>query len=68
MFLTSAALVAGGLACIGVTGYTLHAASPREGKQPFFWTRTEGRSTTLALTLVTLFVIGSGLVLKGILS
>jgi hypothetical protein len=68
MILTSAALIAGGLACIGASGYTLHAVSPREGKPPVFWTRTENRSTILALVLVTAFVMGGGLVLKGFLS
>ncbi len=68
MVFTSAALIAGGLACIGVSGYTLRAATPKEGKPPVFWTRTEARSTTLPLVLVTMFVIGGGLVLKGLLS
>lgn len=68
MVLSSAVLIAAGLACIGVSSYTLHAVSPREGKPPAFWTRTEARSTLLALALVTLFVIGGGLVLKGLLS
>ena len=68
MILSSAALIAAGLACIGISGYTLHAISPRKGKPPTFWTRTESRSTILALVLVTLFVIGGGLVLKGLLS
>lgn len=68
MILSGAALIAGGLACIGVSGYTLHAASPREGKPPAYWTRTEARSTLLALVLVTLFVMGGGLMLKGFLS
>jgi len=68
MVLTSTALIAGGLACIGVSGYTLRASTPQEGKPPGFWTRTETRSTVLALTLVTMFVVGGGLVLKGLLS
>ena len=68
MVLTSAALIVAGIACIALSGYVLYAVSPREGKPPTFWTRTEARSTTLALVLVTAFVIGGGLVLKGILS
>ena len=68
MGFTSATLIVAGLACIGVSGYTLRAATPKEGKPPVFWTRTEARSTTLALVLVTLFVIGGGLVLRGLLS
>ena len=68
MVLTSAALILAGIACIGLSGYTLYVVSPREGKAPTFWTRTEARSTTLALVIVTAFVIGGGLVLKGFLS
>ena len=68
MVLTSAVFIVAGIACIGLSGYTLYAVSPKEGKPATFWTRTEARSTTLALVLVTAFVIGGGLVLKGFLS
>lgn len=68
MVLTSAALVASGVACLFGSGYTLYAVSPKEGRPASFWTRTETRSTMLALAIVTSFVIGGGLVLKGILS
>lgn len=68
LVLTSAALILAGIACIGFSGYALYAVSPKEGKPPTFWTRTEARSTTLALVLVTLFVGGGGLLLKGLLS
>ena len=68
MVLTSAVLFLAGIACIGLSGYALYVVSPREGKAPTFWTKTESRSTTLALVIVTAFVIGGGLMLKGILS
>jgi len=68
MVLTGAVLVVAGIACIGLSGYTLYAVSPKDGKPATFWTRTEARSTALALFLVTAFVIGGGLVLKGFLS
>jgi len=68
MVLTSAIFIIAGIACIGLSGYALYAVSPKEGKPATFWTRTEARSTTLALVLVTAFVIGGGLVLKGFLS
>ena len=68
MVLTSAIFIIAGIACIGLSGYTLYAVSPKEGKPATFWTRTEARSTTLALVIVTAFVIGGGLVLKGFLS
>ena len=68
MVLTSAALIVAGIACIGLSGYALYAVSPKEGKPATFWTKTEARSTALALGLVALFVFGGGLVLKGVLS
>lgn len=68
MVLTSAAFIVAGVACIGLSSYTLYAVSPKEGRPATFWTRTEARSTALALALVTAFVIGGGLVLKGFLS
>ncbi len=68
MVLTSAALIASGVACLFGSGYTLYTASPKEGRPPSFWTRTEARSTLLALAIVTAFVVGGGLVLKGLLS
>lgn len=68
MILTSAAFILAGIACIGLSGYTLYAVSPKDGKPATFWTRTEARSTTLALVLVTAFVMGGGLILKGLLS
>ena len=68
MVLTSAAFIIAGIACIGLSGYTLYAVSPKEGKPATFWTRTETRSTTLALALVTAFVMGGGLILRGLLS
>lgn len=68
MVLTSAALIASGAACLFGSGYTLYAVSPKEGRPQSYWTRTEGRSTVLALAIVTVFVVGGGLVLKGLLS
>ena len=68
MVLTSAAFIIAGIACIGLSGYTLYAVSPKDGKPATFWTRTEARSTTLALVIVTAFVMGGGLILKGIFS
>lgn len=68
MVLTSAALIASGVACIFGSSYTLYSASPKEGRPPGFWLKTDARSTLLALAIVTSFIIGGGLVLKGILS
>lgn len=68
MVLSSAVFIVAGVACLVLSSYTLYAVSPKEGKPPTFWTKTEGRSTALALSLVALFVFGAGLVLKGFLS
>ncbi len=68
MVLTSAALIASGIVCICGSSYTLYKATPKEGRPGSFWTQTDTRATTLALAIVTSFVIGGGLVLKGILS
>lgn len=68
MVLSSAALIASGVACIVGSTYTLRAVRPKEGRTDTFLTRTEARSTMLALFLVSAFFIGGGLVLKGIIS
>jgi len=68
MVLTSASLILSGIACLCLSGYMLYAATPREGKPPTIWTATENRSTIFALMVVTLFVFGAGLLLKGFLS
>lgn len=68
MIPSNVALVLAGIACVCLSSYTLYAVTPREGKPPAFWTRTENRSTLLALAVVSLFVMGAGLLLKGILS
>jgi len=68
MVLSSAALIATGVACIVGSTYTLRAVRPKEGRADTFLTRTEARSTMLALFIVTAFFIGGGLVLKGMLS
>jgi hypothetical protein len=68
MILSNAALILAGIACICIASYTLYAAIPQAGKPPAFWTRTDNRSTVLAVGLVTLFVMGAGLLLRGILA
>ena len=68
MVQTGAVLVLAGIACVGLSGYALYAVIPKEGKPATFWTRTEARSTTLTLVIVTAFVMGGGLFLRGILS
>lgn len=68
MILTNVSLILAGIACLCVSTYLLYAAMPREGKPPTIWTATESRSTVFALVLVTLFIFGGGLMLKGFLS
>ena len=68
MVLTSAAFIVAGIACICLSAYVLYLLSPKQGKPDTYWSATEARSTTLALMIVAAFVIGGGLVLKGLLS
>ena len=68
MFLENAGLVVAGLACMGLSGAVLYTAMPRAGRPVSFLTKTELRSTMLALGLVTSIVVGGGLVLKGLLA
>ncbi|MDH3321106.1 MAG: hypothetical protein OEO84_15660 [Betaproteobacteria bacterium] len=68
MILTHVSLVFSGIACLSLASFMIYAAMPREGKPASLWTATESRSTLLALSIVTLFVFGLGLVLKGILT
>jgi hypothetical protein len=68
MILTQASLVFAGIACLCLSSFMIYAAMPRDGRPVSQWTATETRSTVFALTTVTLFVFGAGLVLKGILT
>lgn len=68
MFLEHATLVLAGIAMVALTSFVLHTARPREGKPVSFLVKTEARQTFLVIGLVTLAVIGIGLVLQGVLS
>jgi len=68
MILTHASLILAGIACVSLSSYLLYVAVPRHGRPVPQWTASETRSTLLALGIVTLFVFGGGLVLKGILT
>jgi hypothetical protein len=68
MVLTSASLILSGVVCLVLFGFLVRSAIPRQGRPDSVWTKSENRSTLLALGLVTLLVMGSGLLLKGVLS
>ena len=68
MIPTNAIFILSGLGCVFLSGFTLYAIVPREGKPSSAWTRTDSRATGMALVLVALFVLGGGLLMKGLLS
>ncbi|MEO8718529.1 MAG: hypothetical protein ABI423_09970 [Burkholderiales bacterium] len=68
MILTHVSLVFAGIACLCLSTFMIYTAMPRDGKPASLWTATETRSTLLSLTIVTLFVFGAGLLLKGVLA
>jgi len=68
MVATNAVLILSGLACVVLSGLAVRYLMPREGRPSSAWTSTEARATTVVLMLMTLFVIGAGMVLKGILA
>lgn len=68
MVLQNASLIGSGLACLALATFLLYGVLPREGKPASVWTKTEMRSTLLALALVTMVVFGIALVVKGFVS
>ena len=68
MVATSAVLIVSGLVCVVLAGLAVRYLIPREGRPTSAWTSTEARATTVVLVLMTLFVIGAGMVLKGALA
>lgn len=65
---TNVMLVVLGLVCVFLSGFAVRQLRPREGRADSVWTRTETRATLAALGLLTLFVFGAGMILKGALS
>ncbi len=65
---TNAVLIVTGVVCVTLSGFAVRQLRPREGRPESVWTRGENRATLVALGLLTLFVFGAGMILKGALS
>lgn len=65
---TNLMLIVVGVVCVFFSGFAVRQLRPREGRPDSVWTRTETRATLIALSLLTLFVFGAGMILKGALS
>jgi hypothetical protein len=63
---TSAILVVSGIVCVSLFGLMMYKLTPREGKPPSPWMKTEFRA--MSLTMVGLILLFAGIVLlaKGI--
>ena len=68
MIATNAMLVVSGLVCIILSGFAMRHLMPREGRPDSAWTSTEARAASVVLLLMTLFITGAGLILKGVLT
>ncbi len=64
---TSLMLIVSGIVCILLTFYAIRQIRPRAGEPEAAWTASDALSTTVILVLMTLFIAGVGLILKGIL-
>jgi len=65
---TNLSLIVAGVVCVFLSGFAVRQLRPREGRGDSVWTRSETRATMVALGLLTLFVFGAGMILKGALS
>ena len=68
MVLQNATLIGSGLACLSLAGFVMYSVLPREGRPESVWTKTEMRSTILALGLVATVIFGIALVVRGFLA
>lgn len=68
MDFTHLILIGAGVVCVFLSGFAVRQLRPREGRPDSVWTSSETRATLAALGLLTLFVFGAGMVLKGVLS
>lgn len=68
MISTSGMLVLFGSICLCVAGLMMYKLTPREGKPPSPWVKTDFRATSVALGQFVLLIAGISLLAKGILS
>jgi hypothetical protein len=58
-------VIAGGI-CLALTGFIMHKLRPRDGQTPSAWVNSDTKATTLAVSLLALFLAGVSLVVKGL--
>ena len=68
MIATNALLIVSGLVCVFLSGLAMRHLMPREGRPESAWTNTEARAASVVLLLMTLFITGAGMILKGVLA
>jgi hypothetical protein len=66
--MNSIILMSVGAVCVVLSIVGMRALTPREGKPPSAWVRTEGRATAASLTVFILLIGGAALLLKGVFS
>lgn len=66
MITTSATLAISGVVCLLLLGLMIYKLTPREGKPPSAWLKTEFRATSVAMIVLILLLAGITLLAKGI--
>jgi hypothetical protein len=66
MIPSNAVLIVSGIACVYLTGFAVRRLIPREGRPASAWTNTDARAATVSIGLISLALVGAGLILKGI--
>lgn len=66
MITTGAILVISGGICLFLSGLMMYKLTPREGRPPSPWTKTEFRAMSLAMLVLMLLFAGVTLLAKGI--
>ena len=64
--LDSLSLLIAGSICVLLSVVMFYRVSPRNGQPPSAWTKTEGRTTATALTIIVLLLAGGIMVAKAI--
>lgn len=68
MIHANAILIVAGIACLFVGGFAVRRLIPREGRPVSAWVNSDALAATAVVGLLSLFLVGAGLVLKGILA
>jgi hypothetical protein len=66
MIPTNAILIVAGIVCVYLSGFAVRRLIPREGRPASTWTNTDARAATVSISLISLALVGVGMILKGI--